>query len=334
MRASKLLAAGIALFATAWQARIVHADVAPDEVTVVARVGARTITSADVSRRIAQLPPFQLRAFGKTPDEVRRNFVDKVMVREALLAQGAVDAKLAERDEVAERIRGVLSNAMLARVRAEAGAGAPVSDAEIKRYYEANPAKYHAPERVQIWRIQVAKREEAQAILAELKKDPTPKRWNELAREQSLDRATNLRGGNLGFVAPDGTTSEAGLKVDAGLLAAVSEAKDAELLPAPVKDGERWSVLWRRQSMKPVTRELETEAPLIRPILAHERGETKARALLEKLRADFVTDLNPDVVDMLEVSSTGDLQPVRRPGTMQTRKPLNAQPIPAPGTLR
>ncbi len=334
MRASKLLAAGIALFATAWQARIVHADVSPDEVTVVARVGARTITSADVSRRIAQLPPFQLRAFGKTPDEVRRNFVDKVMVREALLAQGAVDAKLAERDEVAERIRGVLRNAMLARVRAEAGSAAPVSDAEIKQYYEANPAKYHAPERVQIWRIQVAKREEAQAVLAELKKDPTPKRWNELAREQSIDRATNLRGGNLGFVAPDGTTSEAGLKIDASILAAVSEAKDAELLPAPVKDGDRWSVLWRRQSMKPVNRELEMEAPLIRPILAHERGETKARALVEQLRTDFVTDLNPDVVDMLEVSSTGDLQPVRRPGTMQARKPLNAQPIPAPGTLR
>lgn len=334
MRASKLLAAGMALFATAWQARTVHADVAPDEVMIVARVGARTISAADVSRRIAQIPPFQLRAFGKTPDEVRRAFVEKVMVREALLAQAAVDAKLAERDEVAERVRGVLRNAMLSRVRADAGSAAPISDAEVKHYYEANAVKYHAPERVQIWRIQVAKREEAVALLAELKKDPTPKRWNELAREQSIDRATNLRGGNLGFVAPDGTTSEAGIKVDASILAAVNGAKDAELLAAPVQDGERWSVLWRRQSMKAVDRGLDMEAPLIRPILAHERGETKARALVEKLRADFVTDLNPDVVDMLEVSSTGDLQPVRRPGTMQARKPLNAQPIPAPGSLR
>ena len=115
----------------------------------------------------------------------------------------------------------------------------------------------------------------------------------------------------------------------------VAEARvDAELLAEPVQDGDRWSVLWRRQSMKPVDRGLDMEAPLIRPILAHDRGETKARALVEKLRADFVTDLNPDVVDMLEVSSTGDLQPVRRPGTMQARKPLNAQPIPAPGTMR
>jgi peptidyl-prolyl cis-trans isomerase C len=334
MRASKLFAAGIALFATAWQARIVHADVSPDEVTVVARVGARTITAADVSRRIAQVPPFQLRAFGKTPDEVRRAFVEKVMVREALLAQGAVDSKLAERDEVAERVRGVLRNAMLARVRADAGSGAPISDAEVKQYYEANAAKYHAPARVQIWRIQAASREDAAALLADIKKDPTPKHWNEVAREKSLDRATNLRGGNLGFVAPDGTTSEAGLKVDPAVLAAVNSAKDAELLPAPVQDGERWSVLWRRQSMKPVDRGLDMEAPLIRPILAHERGESRARALVEKLREGYVTDLNPDVVDMLEVSSTGDLQPVRRPGTMQARKPLNAQPIPAPGTMR
>jgi peptidyl-prolyl cis-trans isomerase C len=334
MRASKLFAAGIALFATAWQARVVHADVSPDEVTIVARVGTRTITAADVSRRIAQLPPFQLRAFGRTPDEVRRTFVEKVMVREALLAQGAIDSKLADHDEVGERVRGVLRNATLAQVRADAGSGGPVTDAEVKAYYDANAAKYHAPARIQIWRIQVAKREEAVAILAELKKDPSPKHWNDLAREQSIDRATNLRGGNLGFVAPDGTTSEAGLKVEPAVLKAMTDAKDAELLPTPVQDGDRWSVLWRRNSMKPVDRELAMEAPLIKPILVHERGETKARALVEKLRADYLTEFNPDVVDMLEVSATGDLQPVRRPGTMQARKPLNAQPIPVPGSMR
>ena len=333
MRASKLFALGIALFATSWQARTVHADVSPDEVTIVARVGTRTLTAAEVSRRIAQIPPFQLRSLGKTPDEVRRAFVDKVMVRELLLAQGAVDAKLTERMEVAEHLRGVLRNAMLAQVRAEAGTG-PVTDAEVKAYYEANAAKYHAPARVQIWRIQVAKREDAVALIAELKKDGSPKRWSELAREQSLDHATNLRGGNLGFVAPDGTTSEAGMKVDPALLAAVATAKDAEVLPEPVKDGERWSVLWRRQTMKAIDRDLAMEAPLIRPILVHERGETKARALVEKLREEHVTELSPDVVDMLEVSASGELQPVRRPGTMQARKPINAQPIPAAGTMR
>jgi peptidyl-prolyl cis-trans isomerase C len=334
MRASKLFALGIALFATSWQARTVHADVSPDEVTIVARVGTRTISAAEVSRRIAQIPPFQLRTLGKTADEVRRAFVDRVMVPELLLAQGAVDSKLAERDEVAEHVRGKLRNAMLAQIRAEATTGAPVTDAEVKAYYEANAAKYHAPARVQIWRIQVAKREEAVALLAELKKDASPKRWNELAREKSLDHATNLRGGNLGFVAPDGTTSEAGMKVDVALLAAVATAKDAELVPEPVKDGERWSVLWRRQSMRAIDRELAMEAPLIRPILVHERGETKTRALVEKLREERVTELNPDVVEMLEVSASGDLQPVRRPGTMQARKPLNAQPVPAAGTMR
>ena len=337
MRASKLFiagAAGIALFATVWPARVVHADMSADEAAIVARVGARTISAADVSRRIAQLPPFQLRAFGRTPDEVRRAFVEKVMIREALLAQGAVDAKLADRDEVGERVRGVLRNATLGQVRAEAGTGGPVSDADVKAYYDANAKKYHAPARIQIWRIQVASREAALAILADLKKDPAPKHWNELAREKSLDHVTNLRGGNLGFVAPDGTTSEAGIKIDPAVLAAVTAAKDAELLPAPVQEGERWSVLWRRNSMKPVDRDLAMEAPLIRPILVHERGETKTRDLVEKLRADHLTDFNPDVIDMLEVSSTGDLQPVRRPGTMQARKPLNAQPIPVPGTMR
>jgi peptidyl-prolyl cis-trans isomerase C len=334
MRASKLLAVGLALVATSWQARIVHADSAQDEAVIVARVGARTITAADVTRRMAQIPPFQLRTLGKTPSEVRRAFVEKVMVRELLLAQGAVDAKLTLRDEVAERLRGIFRNATLAQLRADATSGAPITDADVKAYYEANAAKYHAPARVQIWRIQVAKREDATALLADLKKDPSPKHWNDLAREKSLDHATNLRGGNLGFVAPDGTTSEAGIKVDTALLAAIANAKDAELLQEPIKDGERWSVLWRRQSLKAIDRELQAEAALIRPILAHERGESRIRALLDKLREEQVTELSLDLVDLLEVSSTGDLQPVRRPGTMQPRTPLKAQAIPAGGMLR
>src|SRR5262245_3975546 len=147
MRPRTLLAVCLGLFTSVWQARPVEADVSADETTVVARIGGRAVTVQDLSRRIAQLPPFQLRAFGRSADEVRRNFLQQVIVREALFAQGAVEQKLAERDEVAERIRGVLRNAMLARVRAEITSASPVTDAEVKQYYEANASKFHSPER-------------------------------------------------------------------------------------------------------------------------------------------------------------------------------------------
>src|SRR6185503_2482175 len=194
--AKTLVAVGVGLFLCAVQARPVEADVSAAEATVVARVGQRSITVDEVNRRIAALPPFQLRSFGRNADEVRKNFVEKVIVREALLAQGALAAKLDEREDVKERIRSVLRSAMLSRVRFETMSQNPVTDAEVKQYYDANPTKFHTPARIAIWRILVAKREEAEAVLKEIKADTTPKRWNELAREKSIDKATNMRGGN------------------------------------------------------------------------------------------------------------------------------------------
>src|SRR4051812_425357 len=192
-----ILAAGLGLLVAAWEGAVT-ADVS----AVTARVGAQTITAADLERRMAQLPPFQLRSFGATPAEVRKNFLERVLVREALLSQGGAARGLAERQEVKDKIRGILRNGMLATLRADAQKAAAIRDDDVKAYYEQNASKYHSPARVALWTIAVEKREEAEAILAELKKDPTPKKWTETARERSVDKATAMRGGNLGFVGP------------------------------------------------------------------------------------------------------------------------------------
>ena len=44
-----------------------------------------------------------------------------------------------------------------------------------------------------------------------------------------------MHGGNLGFVAPDGTTTEPGLKVSRWILDAASRVKDSEIVPEPVQ---------------------------------------------------------------------------------------------------
>ncbi len=44
-----------------------------------------------LERRLAMVPPFQLRTFGATPTEIKRNFLERVLVREALLAQGGAE---------------------------------------------------------------------------------------------------------------------------------------------------------------------------------------------------------------------------------------------------
>ncbi|WP_437939953.1 peptidyl-prolyl cis-trans isomerase [Sorangium sp. So ce341] len=298
---------------------------------VVARVGDRVITAPEVERRLAQIPPFQLQSFGRTPEEIRKNFVGQVLVREQLLAQGAAAQKLTERADVQDRIRSVLRAALLQRVQAEAAASSPVTDEEVRAYYEAHRDKFSSPAMVALWRILVATREEAEAILAELKKDPSPQRFKDIARERSLDKATSMRGGDLGFVAPDGATSEPGLKVAPGLLEAAARVKDAELVPEPVPEGDRFAVLWRRQSRRPVSRSLEQEAPSIRQILAHGKAEAQVKQLLERLRAQDVSSHAPELVDLIDVTSTGDLQPLKRPGTLaSSRRPGAPPPSPVP----
>ncbi|EYF02362.1 PpiC-type peptidyl-prolyl cis-trans isomerase [Chondromyces apiculatus DSM 436] len=317
-----VLAAG----ATVAVSRSVQADTRGD--AVVARVGAEAVTVGDVERRMGQLAPFQLRAYGQTPEEIRTRFVDEVVVRDLLFAQGAEASAMEKMPEVQERMRALLRGALLARLRAEVAKESPVTDDEVRVYYERNREKFNAPSRVALWRILVGTREEAEGILAELKKvPPTPQIWNDLAREKSLDKSTSLRGGNLGAVLPDGSTADPEIRVDPALLAAASQVKDGELVPEPVAEGGRWAVVWRRQGMKAVTRPLEQEATGIRQVLAHQKADARVKQLLEGLRKEHVKNFNPEAVALLEVSGAGELQPARRPGALpSSRKPLAPSP--------
>jgi peptidyl-prolyl cis-trans isomerase C len=330
MRAVSFAAVGIGFFMSAWQPRPVRADAPPSETTVVAKVGPRGITVGELNRRIAALPPFQLRGFGRNENEIRRNFLEKVLIREALLSQGALDDKLSDRDDVKDRVRGVLRSAMLGRVRAETVTESPVTEEDVKRYYDANPSKFHTPARISIWRILVDKRDDAVAILKEIQANPTPKRWNEITRDKSVDGATRMRSGNLGFVAPDGTTAEPGIKVDAAIIAAVAGAPDGKILPEPVQEGDRYAVVWRRQSMKAVDRPLEIEAASIRQVLTHEKAEKRTDELLTQLRKDHLKESSPELVDAVEIAPSGELQAVPRPGTLPPKKP-SAAPAPTAG---
>src|SRR5690349_24765067 len=104
-----------------------------------------------------------------------------------------------------------------------------------------------------LWRILVGSKEDAQKLLENAKQDLSPKHWNELARDKSLDKSTSLRGGNLGFAEPDGKTSDPNVTVDQALLRAAEKVKDGELVPEPIAEGSSWAIVWRRQSQKAIS---------------------------------------------------------------------------------
>ncbi len=305
-----------------------------DDALIVARVGTATITAGQLRRRMAKMPPFQLRDLGKTPEEIQRAFLDQVMVLELLQSAEAEARGLARRPELAERLSGIQRAALLADLRREASETA-VSDDDAKAYYQANLAKFVAPEKVALWRILLGSEDEAKKLLAQLGAAPDPKVWAEIARDKSLDKATSLRGGNLGFIDPSGETSQRGVKVDPALLRVVKSLKDGELAPQPVREGKGWAVVWKRQTMRPVTRSYEAERSAIRQLLGQERVQTAVQSLLTRLRTEHVVEEHAEIVDVLTIDSAGEIARALRPGTLpRSRRAARPQPEPGPNGTR
>jgi peptidyl-prolyl cis-trans isomerase C len=271
---------------------------------VVARLGAaRTIMVGELEDRIAALPPFQRATFGADTAAVRRAFLQQVLIPEALESLGAQADKLDQKLPTSYAVERARSQATVRAIRARIGPESAIAMEDVQRYYDANRARYDTPERYQLWRILCKTKEEAQSVLDEAKKDPTPKEFGDLAREHSIDKASNLRAGNLGFIASDGTSNEPGLRVDPAIVRAAQGVRDGEIVPAPVPEGENFAVVWRRGTIAANKRTVDQVAAQIRDTLWKARVKDDTDKLLASLRAAKVRDNNPSLLDLLGAPS-------------------------------
>jgi peptidyl-prolyl cis-trans isomerase C len=287
----------------------------PRRAAVCVHVGPRDITVGEVEDRMAQVPPFQLRTFGNTDAEIRRAFVDQVIIPDALWAQGAsarhIDTQVPTRFDL-DRAR---AQATLRALKARLGPPQSVSMDDVQAYYDKNKARYDAPERYQIWRISCATREEAQSVIADAKKDPTVPHWNKLARDHSLDKATYLRGGNVGFVTLDGQSNETGLKIEPAVAKAASTVKDGEIVSDPVAEGSGFAVVWRRGTVGASHRSVADVKDQIQWAIMRQREEDEKKKLLADLRAKNVKEYNPEILTGIDVAPPdGVIVPRKRPG--------------------
>jgi peptidyl-prolyl cis-trans isomerase C len=267
----------------------------------VAHVGQRIITVGELEDQLAHVPAFQLVSFGATPAEARQTFLQEVVIRDALLSAGAekrkVDADPLVRMQLA-RARATLS---LRAAEGTVGAIEGITKEDIAHYYDAHRSDYEKDARILVWHIVVKTREEAQKILDAVKKDGTTKEFTRIARDESLDKVTNLRSGNLGFIGPDGTSSEAGIKVDPNVVRAAQVVKDGEFASEPVAEGELFAVVWRRGSTPAQKRPLEDASAEIRETVHKQRLEAARKKLIEDLRTKSLRDVDVSALKAFEV---------------------------------
>jgi peptidyl-prolyl cis-trans isomerase D len=155
-------------------------------------VGGTAIASRAVAARLAALE-----AQKREVSEARvpaQDFLSKASVDDAKL-KAYYDANAAE-FRTPERVRAeyvLLSADALARLE-------PATEAEIKAAYDARAAQLKVDEQRRASHILVKTKEEADKLLAEIKK--APNRFAELAKKHSQDPGSAEKGGDLGWFGP------------------------------------------------------------------------------------------------------------------------------------
>jgi peptidyl-prolyl cis-trans isomerase C len=282
-----------------------------------------------VSRRLAALPSYQLSRYGGTAEEQKKKFVQEVLVPEMLFGEEALSRKLDADPKLKDKVRESLRDAVDRNLREEALKAQPITPEEIQKYYDDNKARYETPKRIKIWRIQVPDEPAAKAIIALAKGADGPKRWSDEARERSLDKATAQRSGDLGFVRPDGSTDVPRVHVDPAVYAAADKVADGAVVPQPVKEGETYSVLWRRGSIEATNRTLKDETDSIRQVLERRRIETARQDLLRKLKTEQVKESHPDLLQHIEIEQASpQRRDMMRDGGLRRRRDAGAPKLP------
>ena len=268
---------------------------------VAVRIGTRVVTVGELEDRIAGIAPFQQATFGAGHDEVVKAYVDQVVVRDLLLAAGTEQKHLDQELPTNHQIERALSNATLRASHAGIPNATGIAAEDVQKYYDTNRSHFDSPQRVNLWRILCKTQSEADEVLAAAKKEPTIGKFNDLARDKSIDKATNLRGGNLGFLAPDGTSNEAGLKVDPAILRAASALHDGEFAPQPVPESGGFAVIWRRATVPASKRTVEEASAQIRTAIFRERIESAEKKLIKELRDKNVKDVDYGLLGLVEL---------------------------------
>jgi len=277
------------------------------------RVGPLEIDVGSFEQRAAQLAPFQWVELGNTWEEQRRRFLDEVLIPEALLQvhAGGIKGDLPLPRDVA------LAEVLLLDLQRQVSR-APPSELELRRHYEQHRRHYETPRAILIWRILRATEPEARELIATLGV-PNEAEFRRLARDLSIDEATCMRAGTLGYVASDGQTHMPQVRVSPALFAAADQVRDGELVPLPVREGDHFAVVWRRASRPAQAQSWAEVSVAVRAQLEEQKLADETRTLIERLRANELRDLQPGALDGFEPRFA---EPVARPEPAREATPL------------
>ncbi|MCX5744521.1 MAG: peptidyl-prolyl cis-trans isomerase, partial [Proteobacteria bacterium] len=167
--------------------------------TPLAKIDDITITLGELQERINRQSPYIRARY--TSLEQKREFLDS-LIRMEVLAKEAVRRGLDKDPEVIRTMKQVMIQKLMrdefdARVTADS-----ITDAEMKKFYDANLAEYVKPEEVRTSAIILKNKAQADRVLIEAKGEAgkTNKGFRDLVGKYTSDEDSKLRGGDLRYL--------------------------------------------------------------------------------------------------------------------------------------
>ena len=245
------------------------------------------VRESDILSDAKRLPPEMRAAFLARKDSVAQ-MADALYVRR-VLALRATEAQLDKQPDTAAAVKiasdKVLSDAYLVKFDKDHTPDLKLVDAQTKAAYQANKDKYQAPEQAHVAHILIANQDDAKAKaqIDKLRQEAASGAdFAKLAKDNSSDASSALKGGDLGLV-PRGQTAP---EFEA---AAFALAKPGELSPV-IKTQFGYHIIKLIEKKPARTMALEEVKPQLEKQFIQQAIQQARTAEIEKINEKTKTD--------------------------------------------
>lgn len=172
----------------------------------LATVGDKVITLGEYAATLERMDQFERLRYQSA--DRRKQLLDEI-IKVELLAAEARRLGLHEDPETKERIRQILRDEVLKKIRIDLPAPAEIPESEVRAYYDKHRNEFREPERRRVAQIVMADRDKAKKVLDKAL-TATPAEWGRLVREHSLAAGPATASAPLELAGDVGITSAPG----------------------------------------------------------------------------------------------------------------------------
>ena len=159
---------------------------------VVARYGDSQLTSDELIVELQRLPA---RSRATMDADARKRFIENYVLNDLLYQEG-VKQGLASAPDIERQVNDLRRRLVVQRIVKKLQDLPPVTDEQVKAYYDANGDKYSTTT-IKARHILVKDEAKARELRAQL--EQSPDQFAEVAKANSVDTASARKGGDLGF---------------------------------------------------------------------------------------------------------------------------------------